>query len=151
MSQKQIAILVALIFTAVAVATLVNWRREAEIGDRLARVDAASLVGVRVSGDGFERSIEDPAQLEALAAALRGLEPSSLTIKSLEVVADIDIDLELEPDDHLTLSVMRTVEQGEVGVVSIARWVGPGTVPGGIFESAELLAWVEAAGYESTP
>ncbi len=46
-------------------------------------------------------------------------------------------------EDTLTLSVMRAAQTGEVGVVSIMRAAGPGEVSAGVFDSAELLAWVE--------
>ncbi len=46
-------------------------------------------------------------------------------------------------EDALTLSVMRAAQTGEVGVVSIARAARPGEVSAGVFDSAELLAWVE--------
>ena len=49
-----------------------------------------------------------------------------------------------KPGDSLTLTVMWTEQRGDVGVVTIDRSVGLGKVPGGTFDSAELLAWVEA-------
>ena len=51
--------------------------------------------------------------------------------------------LTLASEDALTLSVMRAAQTGEVGVVSIMRGAGPGEVSAGVFDSAELLAWVE--------
>ena len=51
--------------------------------------------------------------------------------------------LTLASEDTLTLSVMRAAQTGEVGVVSIMRAAGPGEVSAGVFDSAELLAWVE--------
>lgn len=150
MSQKQIALLVALLFALVTLGALLNMRREAEISARLAQLSPEELVDVRFYKDplrdseGLDLAVEQPADLDALAAALRTLSASSVSLKTLELRAEFKLLVTLEPEDELLVSVLRAQQTGEVGVVSIVRKLGAGEVPGGTFESPELLAWVEA-------
>ncbi len=153
MPRKQLTFLVVAIFTLVAIGAFLGFRRGAEVDATLANLQRDQLVGVRFVKDplreseGLDLAVEADDDLEALLAALHTLRASGRSIKSLDVLTTTTIALTLAStpasEDTLTLSVMRAAQTGEVGVVSIMRGAGPGEVSAGVFDSAELLAWVE--------
>lgn len=51
-------------------------------------------------------------------------------------------------EDPLELTIRRTQETGDVAVISVERVRGSSELPAGMYESRELLAWVDAMAIE---
>ena len=149
MSRRWVLPLVLVLFASVGVMTFVTGRRADEVGEQLRTLDASAVSSARFASDPirdprrYDVAIDDAGDREAMVAALHTLTPSSVVIKTQTILDETKLELVLG-EESLLLSIMRTEQLGEVALVSIVRLAGAGELPAGIYESRELMAWLEA-------
>lgn len=141
---------VLVLFALIGVTSYITTRRADEVSAQLRALDPAAVTSARFVSDPlrdvrvYDVAIDDPGDREAMVAALHTLRPSSVVIKTQTIFDETKLELVLGEESPLLLSIMSTEELGEVALVSVVRVAGAGDLPAGIYESRELMAWVEA-------
>ena len=151
LNQRQLKIFVVSLFSLIIILLFISKMRESNIHDEILQADISQIENVRFyrdflrnEGGGLNLAITEEADLKELLRLLQEMKSSNHSLKSLTTVALYRIQLNLKVNENrlLTFNIYRSEETGDLGVISLDQGENL-IVPGGQFESEELLRWVE--------
>ncbi len=151
MNQKQLLIFVLALFSLIIILLLITKSRESNIYSEIKEANLSQIENIRFfkdalrnEGGGLNLPITEEADLTVFLQLLQSMQSSSESLKTLTVTSLYRIQFALKVDEErlLTLNIYRCEQTGDLGVISISQGDAL-TFPGGIFESIELLKWIE--------
>jgi hypothetical protein len=151
MNQSQLFLFVGLIFTFVIGGFLFTQKRSSNYHEKIIHLDLNKIISIKFYQDSLRDSrdldipITDKKDQENFLAALKTLTPSHWAIRSLhnKIRTQMRFEFNDEEKQLFTIEIYRSEQTGDTGIVSISKEGSIFTSPGGVYESKQLLQWVE--------
>ena len=151
MNQKQLLIFVSLLFSVIIILVIITKSRESDIYSEIKSANLSQIENVRFFKDGLRNEggsqnlpITEEADLKEFLQLLQSMQPSNESLKTLTTVSlyRIQFTLKVEDEKLITVNIYRCEQTGDLGIISISQGDAL-SFSGGIYESVELLKWLE--------